>query len=569
MVMSCVVSARDIPLVLHGGLIDPDSFMRLLRIDQGIKLGRLVNVVQRDDAGVPLVIEWSRLFDGVIVALAAPLVPWLGWHRAVLVAGVASGPLSVGLLGAGLAFAAAPLSGRSWLWAVPLIGMLLPGIRGFTAFGMIHYHIAQLALVAFTAGFALRAAAGAATPAWATGIAGGFSLWMMPETMPFVLLCFVALGDAWLFRPIGGAIARAGCGFLGVLIIALWLDPPHGGVAVVEIDRVSIVYAALGIAVCAAGGWLAWLDRCRFTARSRAALGIAGAMAAFGVWLACYPTVALGPYGVIPARDMRVFFGNMSETQPVHGVAAVALLLGPGSFALIYGLNRAWRARGLFVVAGAWLIFCTGLTLSLGLTARFVIFQQYPAGFAACLLPVALRDVSARWATRPQRAAFARVGMIALLLIVPYAPSFATAATAPIRKAGPPRCTLRHIAPLLRPAAGAVVLTPVEDVPELLYRTRIIAVGSLYQHGIGGYLHAWRAWRAPGNAAEPAAFVATRATYVLFCRGRQQNLLARNGRKSSLWSMLSTRRTPAWLVLVGHRRTSGFRLYRVVGRKPD
>ncbi len=560
--MEILASGRSVPLVLHGGLIDPDSFMRLVRIEQGIRLGHLVNMVQRDDGGVPLLIEWSRLFDAAIVALAAPLVPWLGWHRALFVAGVATGPLSAGCFSAAAAFAVAPITSYCWLWMVPLVGLLLPGLRGFATFGIIHYHIAQIAAVAATSGFALRAGKGRAAAYASCGIAGGVALWLMPETMPFVLLCFVGLGSVWLFQPIGAGLLRLGLWFAATLVVALLLDPPHGGMIVAEIDRVSIVYATLGLAVAAAGAWLARLDRQGLPARIRGIAGIAGALAVFALWLAMFPRVALGPYGLIPARDMALFFGHMSETQPVDTLSEAAMLLGPGLLALAYTGYRACRAWRDHLHGCLWLLLCAGIALSLALTARFVIFQQYPAGFAAALLPVALSEASTRWETQPRRAAAVRISAIGLLLVAPYAPGFAIAATAPAQSAKPPACRLRHIAPMLRPQAGAVVLSPPEDVPELLYRTRIIAVGSLYQHGIAGYLRAWHAWRAPATA-ESAAFAASNATFVLFCPGGQHDPLADHARRTALWSLLSSGHKPPWLTLIAQDGANGFRLYRV------
>jgi hypothetical protein len=560
--MEILASGRSVALVLHGGLIDPDSFMRLVRIEQGIRLGHLLNMVQRDDGGVPLLIEWSRLFDAVIVALAAPLVPWLGWHHALFVAGVATGPLSAGCFSAAAAFAIAPIAQRRWLWMVPLVGLLLPGLRGFATFGIIHYHIAQIAAVAATSGFALRAGMGRAAAYAPCGIAGGVALWLMPETMPFVLLCFVGLGSVWLFQPIGAALLRLGLWFAATLAVALLLDPPHGGIMIAEIDRLSIVYATLGLAVATAGIWLNRLDRWRLQARRRGSAGVAGALAVFALWLAVFPGVALGPYGVIPARDMAVFFGHMSETQPVDTLPEAAMLLGPGLLALAYTGYRAGRARRDHLHGVLWLLLSAGVALSLALTARFVIFQQYPAGFAAALLPVALSEASIRWKAQPRRAAGARIGAIGLVLIAPYAPSFAVAAIAPAAGAKPPACRLRHIAPMLRAEAGAVVLSPPETVPELLYRTRIIAVGSLYQHGIAGYLRAWHAWRAPATT-ESTAFAASDATFVLFCPGGPHDPLADHAQPTALWSLLSTGHTPPWLIPIAQDGANGFRLYRV------
>jgi hypothetical protein len=567
--INLISSARSIPSVLHGGLIDPDSFMRLLRIGQGVRLGHLVNMVQRDDLGTPLLIEWSRLFDAIIVALATPLAPWLGWHRALFAAGVATGPLAIAGLAMSLAFAAAPLTQRhggrpTFLWAVPMIGLLLPGIRSFATFGTIHYHIAQIALVALTIGYALRAGTGDRRAAWSCGVAGGFAIWMMPETMPFVLLADVGLGYLWLFRPLGGIIARLGGGFAITLVLALTIDPPHGGILIPEIDRLSIVYAALGIAVAIAGLWLAGLDRRNLPPERRAILGIGGALIAFALWLARFPTVALGPYGLIPASDMRQFFGNMSETQPVHDISEAALLLGPGGLALAYALLNSARHRRSPPGCGLWLIGAAAIALGLGLTARFVIFAPYPAAAAALLLPVALADASARWSRQPSRAAIARVSVIAVTLFAPYTPAFAAA-----KSSGPTgKCHLRHIAPLLRPAADSIVLAPIEDVPELLYRSRIIGVGSLYQHGIPFYLLAYHAWRADAAGTQPAAIRATRARFVLFCNRTSNRPPLHGAAKSSLWTMLAEHHIPAWLDPVGTDQASGFTLYRVRSASP-
>jgi hypothetical protein len=127
---------------------------------------------------------------------------------------------------------------------------------------------------------------------------------------------------------------------------------------------------------------------------------------------------------------------------------------------------------------------------------------------------------------------------------------------------------LRHIAPMMRAAAGAIVLSPPADVPELLYRTRIIGVGSLYQHGIDGYLRAWHAWRAPAAAGESAAFAASGARFVLFCPGGRHDPLADHAQKDALWSMLSAHHPPPWLTLVADDGHNGFRLYSVDGPHP-
>jgi hypothetical protein len=567
-VLGLLASARLIGPVLHGELPDPDAFMRLVRLEQGLQLGHLANVVQRDDSGLPLVIEWSRLFDAAIVALAAPLAPLIGWHRALFAAGVATGPIATGLLGASLAFAVAPLTQGRFLWAAAITAPLVPGIREFSSFGVIHYHIAQVAMVALMAGCILRATTGSRAWALGAGISGGIAIWLMPETMPWVLLAEAGLGWAWLFRPIGAAVLLNGIGFFATITGGLVLDPPDGGVLTVEIDRLSIVYAALALAVLATSLFLVALDRLHLPPAKRTACAIAAALAAFGFWLASYPSVALGPYALMSPEEMRDFFGRMAETQPVHGVGEGIALLGPGLMAFAGCAWKFWRDRAVPPAAGGWLLLAIGILFATGLTARFIIFQQYPASFAVALLPILLRDASHRFVTRPSCAAAARAGLFACVALVPMAGRSAETAFSRDRNEPSlprlPSCAPRDIAPLLAPAAGRIVLSRPEQVPELLYRSGIIGVGSLYQHGIDGYLRALAAWRTPfAGATEPAAVAATAAEFVLFCPAGETYPLAADAPTSSLWSRLTDGRTPPWLTLVGEQQQTGFRLYRI------
>ena len=103
--------------------------------------------------------------------------------------------------------------------------------------------------------------------------------------------------------------------------------------------------------------------------------------------------------------------------------------------------------------------------------------------------------------------------------------------------------------------------TPYDMVPQLLYRTRIIAVGSAYQHGVAGFARAWKAWRADGaGPAPPAAFRATGARFVLFCDGSGK---PPSGGPESLAARLRRDAPPAWLRRIGGGH-DGPVLYRVV-----
>ncbi|MDE8347168.1 MAG: hypothetical protein POH28_13495, partial [Acidocella sp.] len=285
--LNILLGAHEWAGVLAGSLNDPDSYMRLLRIEQGLHAGRLVTVVARDDSGAGVMVEWSRLLDMLLVAMAAPMAVFIGWHRALYAAGVALGPLSVGALGAVLAWVIEPFAARGYLWTAAFAAASLPGILTFAVPGVVHYHILLLVLIALTVGYSLRAWRGDVGQGFLAGISGGFAIWLTPETMPFVLMAFAALLIRWLSTRLGSTMTACAAGFFDVLGFALVIDPPHGGYGVAEIDRLSLVYVLLGFLLLAGCGALWWLEVRKL--RYARALGL-GLMAILMLgWVALFP----------------------------------------------------------------------------------------------------------------------------------------------------------------------------------------------------------------------------------------------------------------------------------------
>jgi hypothetical protein len=545
------------PSVLGGSLDDPDSYMRLERIRQGVAQGHLVNIVARDDAGAGVLVEWSRLLDALIWALAAPLVPLLGWTRALYAAGVALGPISVGALGVTLAFAARPFAEDRLLWTAALGAAMLPGLLKFAAPGIVHYHIALLALIAASNGYAIRAWRGDNWHGFLAGIWGGFAIWMTPETMPFVLMGFVPLLLRWLQKPVGVMVAACAAGCFDVLGFALMIDPPQGGYKIIEIDRLSLVYLILGSLLLLGGVGLWRLERWNNPPWRRAAgVGLMGGLLL--LWIILFPGVIEGPYGLMSRQEMKQFFGVMLELQPLHGPAALVQFLLPGTLALVYALWRAARER-----AWQWAYLALCILVALVLGYRFILFVGFSAAAAAALVPVMLSQASQRFRAAPSQAMLARLGILAAMFLLPALPGWSTHATMRSTGKAYPSCDLRHIAPLLAAASGQVVLAEAQDTPELLYRSGVLTVGSLYQHGLPAYFRARDAWRSAPGASPPAAVTATGAKFILFCPSSERYAIVRDLPETTLWDALAANQPPAWLALVGQDAGTGWLLYRI------
>jgi hypothetical protein len=576
--------------VLHGSLNDPDSYMRLVRLRQGIAAGHLVNIVKRDDGGAGVLVEWSRLLDILLWICAAPLQPFLGWSRALFVAGVASGPLAVGALGIALAFAARPLAEDRLLWSAPVAAALLPGLLSFAAPGVVHYHILLLALIAACAGSGLRAArgvvGGASWSGFFTGLFGGLAIWMTPETMPFILAVFGALLLRWAEPPwqalgrqarLAPILVVAGAGFIDMLAFGFAFDPPQGGYLKVEIDRLSIVYVLLGIGVLAAAQALSRLPRWNLGQYERlVGLGIAAGVIL--LWVAVFPQVAEGPYGLMSADDRRRFFGVMLETRPLHGAPDMVAFLLPGVLAFGYALWRAARPdrfwpdqfgphqygpdqKPAWWAGWPWAYLALVTLISVALADRFLLFTEFPAGIAAALLPVALSEAGQRWRARPAAAMAARLAVLAAVLLLPELP--ALAGSKPAASPHAASCSLRHIDQLLGRDKGVIVLAEVQDTPELLYRTPVETVGSLYQHGVAAYLASRAAWRSPPGATEPAAVAATGARLVLFCPKSSRYAPVQDLPPTTLWDALNAGTPPPWLFPRNADPASGWVVYEI------
>ena len=564
--LDIVMGLPMLPQVLGGALLNPDSYMRLVRLQDSLAQHTLVDRVLRDGSGAGTVVHWSHLLDGALLLLAAPPHLFLDQRQALFWAAAALGPVGLGLLGAALAWVLAPLSARRWRWSAPVLAATSLPIIGYALPGVAHHHIALALAVTMAAGWALRTPTAGPTAGWHLGLWAAVGIWLSPETMPFLLLIWSGLGLAWLLHPrqaaFGAALRTSGSGFLLLTAAAFALDPPQDGYAGTEIDRLSLVYLALALAVCAIGWMLAGLDRRAISPVRRGSLGVLVAVIGIGVWLALFPRVRLGPGGLMDANDAREFFGVITEMQPVTSLAAALRELATGALATAALLALAIRTRSPLWGYGA---LCGGIALVLGV--MHVRFATYPAAFAAAALPMILTRGSAAALHHARK--FALPGALAVLAVFLIGPHLGDSAAALAARRPPapplPSCSVRHIAPLLAPYAGKVVLADVNDTPELLYRTRVLTVGSLYHENVAAFRRLRAAWRSQPGDAEPAAVKATGAALVLFCPHAARSPLVADLPPETLWDRLNRAAPPGWLTEVGRDKGSGNVLYRIGG----
>jgi hypothetical protein len=544
------------------GLFDPDSYMRIVRIRDGLRGGWFTDVVSADNGGQGTVVYWSHLLDGVILALRWPLLAVMEPRHALLAAGAATGPLFAALLAAALVWVPAPLIAHRprwrWLWAAPVAALLSPALVTYGMLGYVHYHLPLVLLALLAAGCAGRAAAGGTGAGIGCGLLAAADVWLSPESLPYVLMAIGAIGVAWCLRP--GVVSRPliACGLafcLGTLC-AIALDPPFGGLMSPEPDRISVVYGVLAGLVCGLSLLSGPIARVAGSAWMRFALYGVACAGAVGLWLALFPAILRGLAGLIPAADVAAYFGAIDEMHGVPLSLSGFGMLAPCLLAVGFALSLAWRQRSLLWCYAA----ACGLVVA-GLAMAHIRFLGYAEAVAAAMVPLALQHVSDGLA-RPAAGRIGRRVVMAVFLLPPILP-FGSVAARPAEAAPGAPCRVRDIAPALSALGHAVVLTEISDTPEILWRTPVFTVGSLYHRSIGAFMRARAAWRSGQSESVPEPVVATGASYVLACDSMGRTRLIEDLPASTLQDRLNRHEVPGWLHQVA--QAGGYRLYRIGG----
>ena len=547
------------------GLLNPDSAMRLVRLEDILAAHAPLHTVMRDGSGAGALLHWSHLLDSLLLLLAAPLQPFLGWPNALHLAGLGFGPLCLGALGVAIAWAAAPAAATASRQGLLCLGAFAAGasvsVHGYGMMGVVHHHVLLAMAAVLSAGWALRILRGHDPRGGgiALGAVAAAGLWLSPEALPFCLLSVGAVGVGWLTAPplgrgpLATALFASGTTLAALATLAWLVDPPATGLSAIEMDRLSLPLVLIGLGAALVGALAA------ITGHRLATLAATAALAA--AWLTAFPNLLHGTSGLLTPDQVAVFLGPITEMQPIHGLDRVLWYLSGGLFAVVALGVFAWQARR--TPAGPVLIYAAACVLAaVALATGHIRFAAYPSLAGAAMLTVVLVAISAS-RVHPGLQSLGRVTVAAGLLALPLlAPLTATAAqhdTAPTLP-----CRLAGAASLLASHPGEVVLTGVNETPDILYRTRALTVGSLYHRNPEAFMRLRAAWRIiPTTDEPPPEFRATRATLVLGCPGGPRSALLEGLPTTTLLDRLNAGTPPPWLHRIADAGPGGYVLYGV------
>ena len=561
----------DLSALLRG----TDDFMRLVQVIDWLDGQGWSDMVQRrlnPPAGVSM--HWSRFADLPAAAGIWLAEPWFGRDRAVYLSALLVPPLLGGLFAAIFLWAAAVLTPDSRAHVhFLMMGTALFPLTAFRA-GRIDHHGLQLVLTALAVGLLVRTLdSSRSRSAVGLGVAGGTSLAIGLETLPFLGAAAVILGLVWALR--GGhaaaSLALIGAAATGTVLALLPLTLPRSEWTVVVCDRMSLAHVAMTAVILAAGGGAFALERLRPTAARTARLATVGgvAVAALALAAAAFPACAGSPYANVSV-EVRYWLDRVREAQSLLEYFrskpgfTVSIAILPLAALVVLGFQRM-RSRG--EADPRWIALVV-LVLS---SVAVLLWQIRGAAHAGLVAGLALMPLAAAMDARADRMKpiLIRVGlrlcvpvtcMVMILLPLRVMPPASSAAQEE-QESG---CEVRSVLAALTDPAGLgaearIIAAPIDLGPEVLLLTRHKVLAAPYHRNTQGLADSRRIFA--GTEEEALAMVRARAVdAVLFCE-EYAWVSAYEDRSAFLDERLGEGRPPWWLIPVSHHEDIS--LYRV------
>lgn len=485
--------------VLDGILLDPDAYLRLVRVERLWQTGAWFDpVLTRINPPEGLDHHWTRPVDVLLLAGAWLASPVLGFKAGLYWWGVLFGPVLQVLSVCAILWAAAPVLRRAWLCLLAFLYIGQPGIFGMFLVGRPDHHGFLILLYILLIGFTVRMLLDPHRESAAVhaGLTGALAIWVSTESILPVVLSIAALGLSWLFaEPRYARLqVRYATSLLLALAAALLIERGPAGFLAAEVDRISGAHVLLLAVNVAFWTCMSFVERRHARAIAvpgRAAWGLLAAAAGISVLWLFNPAFFADPLRMGDELYLAKHSANIQELQPLVDLGAAE----GRSFFEVAARPLLWL--GIAVLALPWLIF--ELLESPGAEPR--LWSFFALG-ALATLPMALAEV--RWALYPE-----------LFLVVPYAslagrvldrlaiglPRHALSVVRPLLVAGlcvwfyvpsamtdaggqgsaatetAERCSINALAEVLDDPDGLgsrprLVLALIDFGPELLYRTR-------------------------------------------------------------------------------------------------
>ena len=497
--------------ILQGNFVDPDDPMRLAHTIDWLKGQSWFDLRQyRMDPPEGFVLPFSRFSEVPLAALILPL-HWLGlpWSGAGIVASGLWPLILLGVMFWALRWVGQGFMPRHWAGITAYVALFATSLMFQFTPGRVDHHAIAALLTLLSLGCVTRMMDEPERVKW--GLYAGFGLAAGQAIALEILPWLLALSGwvcAWMVVR-GRVTARSGLAFgcalyVGSVAFLMVTQRPHAWFDTDALQySVTYVLLAGGVAVGCGGIALAAQSRWAAARYLVAAALLSGAALLF---LTRFPEMVAGPYGAMNRELAGMFFDNISEALPLSRKSpSIAALLLRIAFPLLgFAASLHFLTRKDSDDVWRWLLTALLLLAALLLATFYQARYLYYAMMFA-VIPIAAAfyhghaAINARW--RGRRLFAAEIGL--LLLAGPLSTvllpalvdgrAFNTGVLLFPVQYGDGRCDTFALENILNSRRyygdrPRLIMNMMDQGPEILFRTRHMALGGGYHMNVRGNL---------------------------------------------------------------------------------
>lgn len=594
-VQTAVVLFRA-PGVLSGQLMDPDDYMRLVRVEQLHATGDWYDGrIARSNAPYGDTLHWTRPLDVLLLVGGWLLSPFMGFERGLFWAGALASPVLQLAILLSIPALTAPLFDQHSRRLVALAVLAQPAIMAYALAGRADHHMLFLLVFAVSSGLMLRVLTRpeGSRLAVAAGFTTAVGMWLSVEFLLPVAASLGALGVLWIVRgrPWTTRNAAFAAGLAAGMVLSLAIERPPADWSSIEYDRLSVVHGTLGVLAVGFWGSVRLVERWRGGGQRAASRVVIATLGVFGVAAAMrvlYPDFFAGPNADLDPRIVPIWYDRIVEVQPLLlprdavSLGRFIAYLGATLVCVPFLARLLTRERDDVRWPG-WIYLATALVVFLPpalAMARLAIYAEL-------VLAITIVALLGRMLPRVEQASLGmwrvpvRAGLTAGLLVgfmgigwSVQAAAGGSPASAPMPVGARASCGLVELSRVLADPRGLgrelkTILAFVDHGSELLYRTPHSVVAAPYQRNAPGILDSHRVLTARDDEVARALIDQRGIDLILVCpRGVEASILAPDpGAGPTLHQRLSAGNPPPWVaeVQLPPLVATQFRLYAVVG----
>lgn len=571
-----VYAGNDARPLLGEWFVGSDTYMRIIRVHDWWQAGLWYDSISaRSNWPHGEVLHWTRPLDVLLIALAAPFWPFVGFEKALFISGVIVSPVvSIMAMWALVRGTRTLLDVRGQAILLVLFAFQ-PITRFYFLAARPDHHALILLAFTLTLGLMLRYAHDPLkhknAPTWA-GVATAFGIWVSIESLTTELFALAALGLPWLItgdqRWLSGLRRFTIAGALALAVMLGIEQPPSRWLGSEEFDRLSTIHVVL-LALIALGVEIMWRKRKQTQTRllPRLGVGITASLAAALMMGGLYPDFFKGPFGA--AMDPRLddlWLGKIQELQPLLAadwdtVIGAVHILGPTVWLAVWAWQRHLKRPAKAAFDEPMLIMVLAGLLYLPLTLFQVRWGAYLGVTVAVAWAAVLQNVLS-WhggpiiGTKDGSEPGTPILRVPLFVLIVLAHMIVGGGLSMVRPDAPANkssvCKWRDIQPYLisedfADGAPRTLLSHIHQGPEIMFRTPHRVIGSPYHRNTQGILDNYNALATTDDTIAREIMTRRGIDFVVLCTdsAEERHFLKIEG--DTLIRRITIGQQPKWL----------------------